>query len=149
MHFEIGVWKTALDLFADEEIGGIGMIVEKLEAAVDAVVIGDRHDVHAAGLRGGIDRRGLGIAVARAQKPQVSGVAGMIRVQMEVRSQHASVIGRHSGFSSKTCSTVEPAPRYTSGRMLLPKSTCRIVFRGVRRFSRIPVPVTCRQRLSV
>jgi hypothetical protein len=34
----------------------------------------------------------------------------MIRVQMEVRS-HASVIGRHSGFSSKTCSTVEPAPR--------------------------------------
>ena len=36
-------------------------------------------------------------------------------------------------------------PRTDAGRKLLPKSIWRIVLRGARRFSRMPVPVTCRQ----
>ncbi len=50
-----------------------GMAVEKLETAVDAVVIGDRHEIHAARLRGRIHRLGLGVAIARAQEPQMAG----------------------------------------------------------------------------
>jgi hypothetical protein len=37
----------AFDFLADEEIVGVRMAVEELETAVDAVVIGNRHQVHA------------------------------------------------------------------------------------------------------
>ncbi len=49
----------AFDLFTDEEVVRVRVAVEKFEAAVDAVVIGQRHDIHAPRLRRTIDRLGL------------------------------------------------------------------------------------------
>ena len=44
----------------------IGMAIEELEASIDAVVIGDGHQIHAARFRDAVHRLGVGIAVARA-----------------------------------------------------------------------------------
>ena len=54
---------------------------------------------------------GLRVAVARAQKPQVAGAAGVPGMQMEVGAQDAPGIARHIGFSRRICSTFDPAPR--------------------------------------
>ncbi len=79
----------AFDLFADEEVVRVGMAVEKLEAAVDAVVIGQGDDVHAPRFRDAIDGLGLRVAVARAQESHVAGVAGMVGVDVQVGPHHA------------------------------------------------------------
>ncbi len=107
---EIDIGKAALDFLADEEIVGIGMPVEEVEAAADAVVIRDRHEIHAPRLRRRIDLLGPRVAIERAQKPEMPGEAGMARVQVQIGAQESGLVC-HSGFSSRICSTFEPAPR--------------------------------------
>ena len=48
MHDEIGVGPPAGHFLAHQEVGGVSVPVEELEATVDAVVIGDRDEIHAA-----------------------------------------------------------------------------------------------------
>ena len=64
--------------------GASGVPVEKLEAAVDAVVIGDADEIHAARLGDAIDVVRRRIALARAQPVKVTRVARVIRVHVEI-----------------------------------------------------------------
>ena len=57
-----GIWHEARDLFADDEIGRVRMPIEELEAAVDAVVVGDAHEIHAARLGHTVDVLGRRVA---------------------------------------------------------------------------------------
>src|SRR5580704_11968085 len=56
VHLERTGGEVAFDLLADEEIAGFGMPLEEFKAAVDAVMIGDGHEIHPPRFRGGIDR---------------------------------------------------------------------------------------------
>ena len=107
MRLERRAGKRAFDLFADEEVFGVRVPIQELQAAVDAVVVGDRDHVHAARSRSGVDRFRLGVAIARAEDAQVPRITRMIRVDVEIRAQHAA----HKGFSSRIWSTVDPARR--------------------------------------
>ncbi len=72
------------DLFADDEVRRVGMPVEELETAVDAVVIGDADEIHAARLGHAIDVVRSRVALARAQPLKVARVAGVVRVHVEI-----------------------------------------------------------------
>ena len=85
MHAQAGrVGHEARDLFAGDEVGRAGMPVEELEAAVDAVVVGDADQIHPARLGDAIDVVRRGVALARAQPVEVARVAGVIRVDVEI-----------------------------------------------------------------
>src|SRR5262249_54002157 len=91
-------WETALDLLADEEIGSIRMALQELEAAVDAVVIGDGDEIHPASFRSPINRIRSGVAVPRPQKREMARVSRMVRMHVQVGPQQFRRLG-HSGFS--------------------------------------------------
>ena len=74
----------ARDLFAGDEIGRVGVPVEELETAVDAVVVGDADEIHPARLGHAIDVVRRRVALARAQPVKVARVAGVIRVDVEI-----------------------------------------------------------------
>ena len=56
VHLEVGAREAARHFLAHDEVRGVRMRGEKLEAAVDGVVIGERDEIHAARL-GHCDRR--------------------------------------------------------------------------------------------
>ena len=103
--------ELAFDFFADEKIVGIRMPFQEFKTAVDAIVIRNGDDIHAARLRRAIDRFRLRIAVAGAQKVQLARITRVIGVHVQIGAQDTFVVAFHSGFNNKTCRTVEPAPR--------------------------------------
>src|SRR5581483_6841395 len=134
------IGQTALDFLADEEIGRAGMPTQKFQAAIDAVVIGNRHQIHTARLGDAVDRLGIGITVARPEKAQVRRVPGVVRVHVQVGAKRRAI--GHSGFRIMIWMTVEPAPRYAAGSRLRPASTRSSVLRGPLKVTLAPRPVT-------
>src|SRR5438132_8201457 len=94
------------DLLADEEIARFRITTQKIQTTVDAVVIRNRDQIHAAPLRGSIDRLGRGVAIARAKKLQMARVSRVVRMNVQIG---AEVL--HSGLKIINCSSNELALR--------------------------------------
>ena len=74
---DVAVGQPARHFLGDEEVPRGRIAVEVLETPANRVVIGDGHQVHAAGFRDAIDILRPGIAVAALQEPQVSLLQGV------------------------------------------------------------------------
>src|SRR6266480_1828531 len=81
---QVSIRKPALNLLAYKEVGRIRMAIQEVETAVDAVVVRDGNKVHTSRLRDAIDGIWRRITVARAQKPQMTRQARIVRVQMKI-----------------------------------------------------------------
>ena len=64
VHLDRRVGEPAGHFFGHEEVVGAGMAVQELEAPVDAVVIGDGDEIHAARFGDAVDVLGPRIAIA-------------------------------------------------------------------------------------
>ena len=119
-----GPREPARDLFGDEEVPDVGVPIEELEAAVDAVVIGDGDEVHAARLGDAVDVLGPRVAVAALEEPHVAALQGVARVHVQVGTAWRLVVcadhrvpgspelrGQRSGLSTMICSVADPTPR--------------------------------------
>jgi hypothetical protein len=61
------------------------MAIKELETPVDAVVIGQADEIHAASLGHAIDVLRMGVAIARAEPRESAREAGVIRMHVQVR----------------------------------------------------------------
>jgi hypothetical protein len=82
-------------LFGDERVGLIG----NLEAAFDAVVIGDRDEVHPALFEAAVERNGIGLAVrqAHATEEPLGRAVAEARVDVKVCFQWAREVAGAAG----------------------------------------------------
>src|SRR6185312_7602717 len=99
------------------------VLLEEFEAAVDAVVIRDRHQIHAARLGGAIHLGRRRVAITAAQERQVVVVAGMVAVDVEIGLHAVLSLPAQplpSGFRIRIWMTFDPLARYRSGRNALP-----------------------------
>src|SRR5579872_1781841 len=71
VQLQVNVGKATLDFLAEEKVVGVGILIEKLETAVDAVVIRDCDHVHAASLGRSVHGGGRRVAIARPEKRQM------------------------------------------------------------------------------
>ena len=108
VHLDIVIGKPARHLFADDhvDVAAIRPIVQQLERAVDGIVIGERHQIHAARLGHPVHVGRLRVAVAAAQKAHGAGDFRMTGVNVKIGAQQ-----RHhwSGFSNRIWSVVDPS----------------------------------------
>jgi hypothetical protein len=77
MDLDLGIRIAARHLLRHEEVIRVGMTIEKLEAPLDAVVIGDRHQVHPPGLCDAVHRFGRRVAVPALEEAHAPASQGM------------------------------------------------------------------------
>ena len=78
--------KEGLDLLAHEEVGRIAEPIPDLQASVDRVVVGQRHEIHAAGLRPTVDLDRRGVAVAHLHEAELL-QPGVVAMDVQVSAQ--------------------------------------------------------------
>ena len=79
-----------------------GARLSELQPAVDAVVVGDRDQVHAPRLGRLIDGQRIGETVPALQEREVVVVAGMPGVDVEIGPEHAVNCGRPAGRRNRS-----------------------------------------------
>ncbi len=84
--------QPARDLFAEDHVAIIWRSTQQLEPAVDAVVIGDGDQVHAARLGCLVDGQRVGEAVAALEEREIVVVAGMPGMDVEIGPEHGSIV---------------------------------------------------------
>ncbi len=124
------------DFLAGDEIGRIRMPIEELAAAIDAVVVGDAHQVHSTRFGHAMNVVGCRVALPSTQPIEMARIAGVVGVHVKVCLHR-----RLKGFRIKNCMTTDPVPRYKSGMKLLPTSAVNIVLQGALSVMAAPVPV--------
>ncbi len=75
------------NFFADDKIGQVAHLIQKLPATINGIVVGDGDEVHPSALGSEIDVARARIAIARADEPHVLGASGEIAVAVEIRSK--------------------------------------------------------------
>ena len=75
---------TTFDLLGDYEIRCVRIPVEKLQTAVNRVMVGQANEVHAAGFRDSVHVKRTRVAVTRAEEGQVRRETGVIRMDVKV-----------------------------------------------------------------
>ena len=101
------IGERAFDLFAYDEVGRIRMPVEKLDTSIEAVVVRNADQVHAAPLRGVVDSFRVAVGVPGAEEAKSRGVCRVIRMDVEV-GLHSRP--SHRGFRICIWTTSDPEP---------------------------------------
>ena len=84
--------QPARHLFAQDHVAPVGRPAQQLEPAVDAVVIGDGDQVHAARLGRLVDGQRIGKAVPALEEREIVVVAGMPGMDVEIGPEHGSIV---------------------------------------------------------
>jgi hypothetical protein len=65
--------KSGADFFAGDEIFKVAQAFKQFAAAIEGIVVGDGHEIHAPALGGRVEIEGPGIAISAAQEAEVLG----------------------------------------------------------------------------
>ena len=141
MHLDVAIGEAARDLLADDEILEVGFAIEQLQAAVDRIVIGDRHQIHAA--------RCAPRGRHRADRSSNRGCEGTrsdpLCVECHEWTCKSALITLTSTASVSSPGTPPNRPDRsgTAGSSCL-TSARRMVLNGARRLTAAPIPVSGR-----